>query len=162
MLLQVGTHSFFFLLVFYFRPEERQVCLKAYLPSVPPPIISGSSKRHYSVLNLSQRLPSSDTTINGSQAVLKQCFLRGWERTDTPKKPETWPFGKRWGVDVQAVNVLETSECFCLQPWLCTQLGAELPVLLASPCERRRKGCKHFLSCMCMWSGTGWGLGSAL
>lgn len=75
-----------FLLVFYFRTEGRQVCLKAYRPPLPPPIISSSSKRHYSVLNLSQGLPSSDTTLKVHKLFSKQCLLRGWERTDAAKK----------------------------------------------------------------------------
>lgn len=64
------------------------MCLKAYRPPLPPPIISSSSKRHYSVLNLSQGLPSSDTTLKVHKLFSKQCLLRGWERTDTAKKTQ--------------------------------------------------------------------------
>lgn len=60
-------------------------------------------------------MPSSDTTIMGSQAALTQFGGAGRKigKKQREKNPE--PFGKSLGADIQAVNVVEASECLCLQ-----------------------------------------------
>lgn len=96
-----------------FRPRERQVCLKADLPPLPPPIIRGSRKRHDSVLHLSQNIAEQWYCHSGSQAILKQ-----WERTDNNKKKVSF-----WG----KMRSLGSGCCWGISVFLPTALAAPSP-----------------------------------
>lgn len=72
---------------------------KASVPaSLSPPTSTGRfSKRHCSVLNLSQRLPSGDSTAVGSQSILERCLF-GAGRYQKKQNPNLLVHIRQWAL----------------------------------------------------------------